>query len=182
VINNITGAKAKQHVCKGCNKGCWRDVTHTCDQSCSDCMSVPPCTFSGLRIPCELCNRNFRSQACFDRHKKNTLRGKTVCEQKRNCVSCGSLLTSKKHECFKSYCANCKRNVEIAHLCYMQPLKNRLPRNDNVLFVFYDFETTQGTEVSDSAKLHVPNLVCLQRFCLKCEMADRHGLRALWQA
>ena len=51
----------------------------------------------------------------------------------------------------------------------MQPLKNRLPRNDNILFVFYDFETTQDTENSDSAKLHVPNLVCLQEFCLKCE-------------
>ena len=28
VINNITGAMAKQDVCKGCNKGCWSDVTH----------------------------------------------------------------------------------------------------------------------------------------------------------
>ena len=91
-----------------------------------------------------------------------------MCERKRNCASCGSQLTSKRHECLKSYCANCKRNVEVGHLCYMQPLKNRLPRND-VLYVFYDFETTQNTEVTDCAKLHAPNLVCLQQFCSECE-------------
>ena len=51
----------------------------------------------------------------------------------------------------------------------MQPLKNRLPRND-VLYVFYDFKTKQDTEVTDLAKLHVPNLVCLQQFYSKCEM------------
>jgi len=28
-----------------------------------------------------------------------------------------------------------------------------------VLYVFYDFETTQNTEYTDKAKLHVPNFV-----------------------
>ena len=52
----------------------------------------------------------------------------------------------------------------------MSPLKNELPRSDNVLFAFYGFETTQDTEISDSTTLHVPNLVCLQQFCTQCEM------------
>ena len=38
-----------------------------------------------------------------------------------------------------------------------------------VLFVFYDFEKTQGTKYSYSAAVEVPNLVCLQQFCSKCE-------------
>jgi hypothetical protein len=108
---------------------------------------------------------------CFERYKKKMLRGKTVCEQKRNCVACGSLLTNKSHECNKPYCANCKKNMVIGHLCYMATLKNELPRSDNVLFDFYDYETTQDTEVSDWATLHVPNLVCLQRFCIQCEIS-----------
>jgi len=54
VIVNITGAVAKRYVCEACNKGCCSDVTHKCEQACSDCMSVPPCTFSHVRIPCEL--------------------------------------------------------------------------------------------------------------------------------
>jgi len=84
VIVNITGAMAKRYVCKACKKGCCSDVTHKFEQACSDCMSVPPCTLSHVRIPCELCNRNFRSRACLDKHKKNKLRAKTVCEQKKN--------------------------------------------------------------------------------------------------
>jgi len=39
-----------------------------------------------------------------------------------------------------------------------------------VLFVFYDFETTQDTKYSDSATVHVQNLVCLQQFCSKFEI------------
>jgi hypothetical protein len=52
----------------------------------------------------------------------------------------------------------------------MAMLKNELPRSDNVLFVFYDFETTQDTTVIESATLHVPNLVCLEQYCSQCEM------------
>ena len=51
----------------------------------------------------------------------------------------------ENHECLKPYCATCKRNVEIGNFCYMPTLKNNVPLNDNVLFVFYDFETTQKT-------------------------------------
>jgi len=54
----------------------------------------------------------------------------------------------------------------------MKPLKNKLPRRDDVLFVFYDFETTQDTKFSDKANVHIPMLVCLQQFCTACEMQD----------
>ena len=61
--------------------------------------------------------------------------------------------------------------MEIGHLRYMATLKNEIRRSDNVLFVFYDFETTQDTKVSDSATLQVPNLVCVQQFCTQCEIS-----------
>ena len=77
-------------------------------------------------------------------NKTNKLKGKTVCALKRNCVNCySSLDPQNKHECFKPYCTNCRQNREIGHLCYMKPLSNELSRSDNVLFVFYNFETTQ---------------------------------------
>jgi len=149
MICNITAEMAKSYVSKVCNKGCYTDITHTCEQTCSDRMSVPPCAFCDVRIPCESCNRNFRSQTCFDNHKNNKLRGKTVCEQKRNCETCRSLLTKKKHECFKPYCAKSNRNVENGYLCYISTFKNEVPRSDNVLFVFCEFETTQDTKVNE---------------------------------
>jgi hypothetical protein len=52
----------------------------------------------------------------------------------------------------------------------VKPLKNELPSSDDVLFVFYEFESTQDSKISDSATVHIPNLVCLQQFCTLCEM------------
>jgi len=70
----------------------------------------------------------------------------------------------------KRYCETCKRNREIGHLCYMRPLKDVLPANaDKVLDVFYNFETTQNKRYSDTTKVYVPNLVCVQQFCACCE-------------
>ena len=54
----------------------------------------------------------------------------------------------------------------------MRPLKNELPASDGVLYVYYDFETTQNTKYSDRATLHVPNLVCMQQFCPRCENVE----------
>jgi len=51
-----------------------------------------------------------------------------------------------------------------------ETLKDALPpASDNVLYVFYDFETTQNTEYTAEAKLHIPNLVCEQQFCAWCD-------------
>jgi len=60
VITNLSGAMAKKYVCKACNKSCRSDVTHVCDQTCSNCATSPPCALGG--IPCEKCNRHFRSR------------------------------------------------------------------------------------------------------------------------
>ena len=43
------------------------------------------------------------------------------------------------------------------------------PTGDKVLYVFYDFETTQNTRYTDEATLHVPNPVCVQLLCSRCE-------------
>ena len=162
--------RRRENVCRGCRRG----VTHKCGETCSDCKSVSPCMYSEDRVPCESCNRNFRSRSCFEKHKTNKLGNKTVWEKVRNCAVCNVCVTTttKNHECFKPFCANCKKNMEINHLCYMQPLKNELHSADDVLFVFYDFKTTQDTKVNESATLHVPILVCLQQFCTACAMQD----------
>ena len=49
-------------------------------------------------------------------------------------------------------------------------IKERLPHSDDVLFVFYDFETTQDTKFSETANKRIPILACVQHFCSVCEM------------
>ena len=58
-------------------------LTHKCRETCNNCISIPPCVYTHVRIPCESCNRTFSSQSYFDKHKSNKLRGRTVCEQKK---------------------------------------------------------------------------------------------------
>ena len=61
VIANLTGAMAKRYVCEACNKCFEFGVVHICDQTCSDCTISPPCVSAGIRMPCDLCNRLFKS-------------------------------------------------------------------------------------------------------------------------
>jgi len=58
----------------------------------------------------------------------------------------------------------------------MRPLNEVLPDAINkVIYVLYYFETTQYTNYSDGATLHVPDLVFLQQFCSQCEDAEDYG-------
>ena len=51
----------------------------------------------------------------------------------------------------------------------MQPLKNVSPPSDRVLYVFYDFETTQNTRHTNRLKC---TLVCMQQFSSRFESVD----------
>jgi hypothetical protein len=93
VINSLTGALMRNYVCTACNKGCKWGITHTCDQTCSDCMASPPCIQKqGVRIPCNDCNRTFRSQSCYDNHKAGSSTKKSLCEIKKLCSTCGRIV------------------------------------------------------------------------------------------
>jgi len=85
-------------------------------------------------------------------------------------------VTRENHECNKRYCENCCQNTEAGHLCYMRSLKDALPSDgDKVLYVLYDFETTQITRYSDKGTIHTRNLVCVQQFCSQCEGVEDCG-------
>ena len=86
VIANLTGAMSKQYICEACNQSSRSAVTHRCRERCTDCMSIPPCICTEVRIPCEACNRTVRSQACFDKHKTNQLKKEKTYVSKRETV------------------------------------------------------------------------------------------------
>ena len=144
-------------------------MVRTCEQSCSDCMTSPVCLSAGIRIICDLLNRQFRSKTCFDNHKIKRGRKKKIACDRKYCVTCGALITQKKHECNKQFCVTCNENKEVRHLCFMRPLVNVPGSSELVLYVFYGLETTQDKKRSDKTSVHVPNPVCLQQFCSKCE-------------
>jgi hypothetical protein len=48
VIINVPAAISRKYFCKGCNNSCVSGVTHRCQEICSDCMSVPPCSYADV--------------------------------------------------------------------------------------------------------------------------------------
>jgi len=57
----------------------------------------------------------------------------------------------------------------------MRTLKDELTSGGSkVLYVFYDFETTQN-KYSDKATIYVPNLVSVEQFCSQCEGVEDCG-------
>ena len=42
VITSLTGALAKEYLCRGCSKGYTLHAIQKCHQTCIDCMSIPP--------------------------------------------------------------------------------------------------------------------------------------------
>jgi hypothetical protein len=147
------GRDAKRFMCSACKKSSSSVATHHCEQTCSDCMAIPSCAYACVRLPCAECNRYFRSHRCFANHKECSSNKKSICERRRNCTKCGALVARGNHECNKFYCKICSQNRDVGHLCYMRPLKDVLPANaDNVLYIFYDFETTENMMYSDTAK------------------------------
>jgi len=51
----------------------------------------------------------------------------------------------------------------------MVPLVNVQASGEHVMYVFYDFETTQDTKSSVKSNEHAPNLVCLLQLFSKYE-------------
>ena len=50
-VNSLTGAMARQYVCRGCNKGCESGATYKWGDTCSDYRSVPPFIYSERMSP-----------------------------------------------------------------------------------------------------------------------------------
>jgi hypothetical protein len=75
----------------------------------------------------------------------------------------------KNHEYNTRFFSHYLKNKELGHRCYISPLADKAPRDERVLFIFYDFATTQNTKCTDTSFEHVPNLMYVQQFCAVCE-------------
>ena len=122
MVTKSNRAMTKKYVFHAGHKSRGHDLTHVCDQTCSNWMTSTTCAFSKFRFPYDECNRYFRSQSCFATAKR-----KSTCEHKRCCAMSGLLVTDDRHECNKLFCANCKQIRDVGHLCFIRPLKDCCP-------------------------------------------------------
>ena len=143
-------------------------MIHKSNKSCSLCTATPSCSKNQTRY-CGTCNRTFLSEKCFQNHLTLRVKDKLVCQWRQVCRNCNfSITTDFKHECFKNFCTYCNKKQPSGHFCYVAPLKPSRHSN-KYMFVFFDTECIQYLDKCDGSFEHVPNLLCAQQMCSKCE-------------
>ena len=151
VINSLPGFLNTSYFCHTCHKAYDHTTDHLCVGMCRSCRGVG-CVIQGNGIVCNECDRLFKNQACYDRHKQQPINGggRTVCETVRKCPKCKNAMDVRRirgrgHQCVDKKCPTCKimRNPgDPDHQCYMQQLEPKEESSYNHL-LFFDFECTQ---------------------------------------
>ena len=158
VITSLPGFLNRSYFCHRCHK-LYNNITdHICEGACRTCGGFG-CVLQGDGIVCNECDRLFKNQACYDRHKGPVNGGgRSGCEVIRKCPKCGKAMDVGKmnpggHICGKQ-CPTCKviyPPEDTDHLCYVQQEELEEESGYNHL-LFFDFEATQEHGI------HHPNL------------------------
>ena len=158
VITSLPGFLNRSHFCHRCHKPYNQTTDHICEGACRTCGGFG-CEYEDGGIVCNECDRLFKNQACYDRHKEPINGGgRIMCEVIRKCPKCGKAmdvrkLNAKGHKCGVE-CPTCKvilKQEDTDHLCYMQQEEHEEESCYNHL-LFFDFEATQEHGI------HHPNL------------------------
>jgi hypothetical protein len=169
VITSMPAFFARKRYCHDCKKPYDKTVEHMCPNACQ-CCRFPNCPIVSW-VSCVDCNRMFKSQECFDRHKQNIGQEGSVCASLVKCPHCNSVVKRGKmradlHHCGQSKCKVCKEYADPKHhRCYMQPAKEKPTRGpddeaidesgyNELLFFYFECRQEDGT--------HEPNLCVVQ--------------------
>ena len=159
VITSVPGFLAKVYFCHKCGQSYDHTLDHICPDMCKSCRS-PDCKDVEDPRSCEQCNRWFKSETCYNKHKEPIGGGKSVCQGIKKCGKCGKSvnvisLDPEKHICGKK-CTTCGVIVKEkeVHECYIQkPKKSDTEKESQYSeLLFFDYECRQEDGI------HKPNL------------------------
>ena len=147
VITSLPGFLNTNYFCHTCHKGYDHTTDHLCDGMCWSCRGVG-CTIEDNGIICKECDRLFKNQVCYDRHKQEPINGggRTVCEAVKNCPKCHKSMDVRKlnkHPCVDNKkCSTCEAVLNPNHQCYIQQEEPK-EEPSYAQLLFFDFECTQ---------------------------------------
>ena len=150
VITKLPGFLNTNYFCHRCHKAYDHTTDHFCKGMCRSCRGFG-CVIQDNGMACNECDRLFKNQACYDRHKQQPVNGggRTVCQTIRKCPKCKQSMDVRKigkpHQCVDKKCPTCKKErnpQDLNHQCYMQQLEPKEESSYNQL-LFFDFECTQ---------------------------------------
>ena len=150
-IRSLPAFLNMSYFCHACHKAYDHTTDHLCKDQCRSCRGFG-CVIQGNGMTCNECDRLFKNQVCYDRHKQEPIDGggKTVCEKIRKCPECKQSMDvrmiGKPHQCIDNKkCPTCKidRNPnDLNHKCYMQQQELK-EESSYTQLLFFDFECTQ---------------------------------------
>ena len=150
VITKLPGFLNTNYFCHRCHKAYDHTTDHFCKGMCRSCRGFG-CVIQDNGMVCNECDRLFKNQPCYDRHKQQPINGggRTVCQTIRKCPKCKQSMDVRKigkpHQCVDKKCPTCKKErnpQDLNHQCYMQQLEPKEESSYNQL-LFFDFECTQ---------------------------------------
>lgn len=170
-MRSLPACFGAHYICPQCYSHTDRKQSHVCKYACTQCNGNPKCDTTSPLIPCSSCYRNFYGRECFSNHLKAMGKSNSVCSYKQNCPKC-KCRNFEGHICGKRHCFTCEKVVDKEnHQCYMPKSETKREEGMNILYVMYDFETQQDTQLSidePNKFKHIPNLCVEQSVCLKC--------------
>ena len=155
-VRSLPAFLNRAYFCHTCHKAYDHTTDHLCVGMCHMCRGVG-CVYEDNGITCNECDRLFKNQACYDRHKQQPIDGggRTVCETIRKCQRCKQSMDVRKinsgHQCVDKKCPTCKiirDPKDLNHKCYMQQLEPKEESSYNHL-LFFDFECTQERAIHE---------------------------------
>ena len=151
VITSLPGFLNRSHFCHRCYKPYDHTTDQLCKGMCRSCRGFG-CVIQGNGITCQECDRLFKNQVCYDRHKEPVDGGgRTVCEAIRKCPKCHQAMDVRRirgrgHQCVDNKkCPTCKiilNPQDLNHQCYIQQQEPKEESSYSDL-LFFDFECTQ---------------------------------------
>ena len=154
--------------CKHCNKAFEHVIHHNCGISCSLCRGLTVCVSEDIVRLCDLCNKTFNSDKCFNQHIKNK-----CCTEEKLCLSCELKYRFDKkhaHKCGEYLCHQCNEYYEQQpHNCYLKPIDiSKLQKDDETpkIIVTFDIESMliQRDDICD----HKPIFLSWSVTCSRC--------------
>ncbi|MCP5060057.1 MAG: hypothetical protein GY937_25425, partial [bacterium] len=121
IVKSPSGFFNSSFYCKHCDKAYSNRYKHRCKYVCTKCDARVPCAI-GERKHCAICNCNFNSVECYDRHLAVN-QGSSRCMRFKLCRMCRKgYPTNRQHVCGAAKCRNCGKFYKETHYCFIQPI------------------------------------------------------------
>ena len=109
VIASMPAFLARRKYSRKCKKGFYKITDHPCGDLCKLC-NTQNCSLVKWKF-CKDCNRFFKSDECFSRHKDDAGPAKSLCRALVKCKKCKRVVTRaslRDHHCGKVRCSTCQ--------------------------------------------------------------------------